>query len=50
MNKLEIGNWHEKKGYKYGKYKQAIDYIKANGYAAFIEIAKLWNGTFGKYH
>jgi hypothetical protein len=44
-----IQDWHGKNGYKYGKYKQAIEYIKENGYPAFIDIAKCWKGPYGKY-
>ena len=44
-----IQDWHSKKGYKYGKYRQAIEYVKAHGYAAFIEIATNWKGPYGKY-
>jgi hypothetical protein len=45
-----IQNWHGKKGYKYTKYKQAIEYIRENGYRDFIEIAGKWKGPYGKYH
>jgi hypothetical protein len=47
---VTIKNWHGKKGYKYSKYKQAIEYIRKNGYKSFIEIAKQWRGPYGKYH
>jgi adenosine deaminase len=43
-----IGDWFAKKGYKYQKYKQAIEFIRENGYSDFIEIADKWKGTFGK--
>lgn len=45
-----IQDWHGKNGYKYRKYKQAIEYIRKNGYKNFIEIAKNWKGPYGKYH
>ena len=34
-------------GYKYGKYKQALAYIRAH--AAFLNAAKHWTGAYGKY-
>ena len=27
-------------GYKYGKYKQALEYIRAHGHAAFLNVAE----------
>ena len=36
-------------GYKYGKYKQALEYIRANGHAAFLNTAEHWTGAYGKY-
>jgi hypothetical protein len=44
-----IQNFHTHEGYKYGKYKQAIAYIKSSGYDAFLEKADKWNGAYGKY-
>lgn len=38
-----------KKGYKYKKYRQALEFIRENGYAKFIEIADTWRGPYGKY-
>ena len=35
--------------YKYGKYKQAPEYIRANGHAAFLNAAKHWTGAYGRY-
>jgi len=43
-----IGDLYGKKGYKYKKYKQAIEFIKENGYPDFIKLANNWNGAFGK--
>ena len=45
-----INEFHGKNGYKYKKYKQAIEYIKDNGYAEFLRIADRWNGAYGKYN
>jgi len=44
-----IQEFHNHAGYKYVKYKQAIAYIKDNGYEAFLKIADSWVNTFGKY-
>lgn len=43
-----IGDWYSKNGYKYKKYKQAIEFIKKNGYPYFIKLASKWNGAYGK--
>ncbi len=44
-----LNNFYSKNGYKYGKYKQAIDFIRKNGYDVFIEIADKWSNAYGKY-
>jgi len=44
-----IQDFHNKKGYKYSKYKQAIEFIRNNGYSQFIEIADKWKNAYGKY-
>lgn len=44
-----VNDFYNKNGYKYGKYKQATEYIKENGYDAFIKIADKWNNAHGKY-
>ena len=36
-------------GYKYGKYKQALEYIRTHGYSAFLKAAEHWTGAHGKY-
>jgi hypothetical protein len=38
-----------KNGYKYRKYHQALDYIRANGYARFLAVAGGWKIQYGKY-
>ena len=43
-----IQDFYAKNGYKYKKYRQAIEFIKENGYSAFIELADKWNGAYGK--
>ncbi len=36
-------------GYKYSKYKQALAFIRANGYTAFMNAADHWKNAYGKY-
>lgn len=43
-----IQTFHNHAGYKYAKYKQAIAFIRANGYAAFLARAAGWSGACGK--
>lgn len=43
-----ISRLYEKKGYKYGKYKESNDFIRKNGYAAFFKSADMWKGPYGK--
>ena len=38
-----------KNGYKYTKYKQAIMFIRENGYEKFFLIANTWKMQYGKY-
>ena len=46
----EIMNvFHSKHGYKYMKYRQAIEFIRENGYVKFIEIADTWKNAYGRY-
>ena len=44
-----IQTLHEHVGYKYGKYKEAIQFIKQNGYFSFLRIANTWKMQYGKY-
>ena len=44
-----IQGFFAKNGYKYKKYKQALEYIKKNGYEKFISIADGWKMQYGKY-
>lgn len=44
-----IQEFHHHSGYKYGKYKQAIAYIKEHGYNDFFESADSWSNAYGKY-
>jgi hypothetical protein len=43
-----IGSLYAKNGYKYKKYKRAIEFIKKNGYQKFIKSADEWKGAYGK--
>lgn len=43
-----IQAFHNHAGYKYGKYKQSIAFIRAHGYADFLERAAAWTGAYGK--
>jgi hypothetical protein len=44
-----IQELHNKNGYKYKKYKEAILYIRTNGYEKFFEIANKWKMQYGRY-
>lgn len=44
-----IKDFHGKNGYKYKKYGQAIEFIRKNGYDAFVKIAGKWKNAYGKY-
>lgn len=43
-----IQAFHGHAGYKYGKYRQAVAYIRAHGYAAFLEKSAAWTGAYGR--
>ena len=44
-----LAGFHGKLGYKYGKYRQALLYIRAKGYAAFLAVAEKWTNAHGRY-
>ncbi|MDD3421893.1 MAG: DUF3795 domain-containing protein [Methanocellales archaeon] len=44
-----IQDFYNKKGYKYKKYRQSIEFIRKNGYDDFIKIADNWKGPYGKF-
>jgi len=44
-----IQEFHNKNGYKYKKYKEAVVFIRKNGYEKFIKIANKWKMQYGKY-
>ena len=39
---------YTKNGYKYKKYMESADYIRANGYAQFLKAAGKWKCAYGK--
>ena len=43
-----ISTFHAKKGYKYGKYRQSIEFIAKKGYLAFLRCANAWKGPYGR--
>ena len=43
-----IQGFYDKSGYKYKRYRQALEYIRDKGYDSFIERADRWNGPYGK--
>ena len=43
-----IQDFYRKNGYKYGKYREAIEFIKVHGYHEFLEKAKQWKGAYGR--
>ena len=43
-----IGGWFSKNGYKYKKYKQALEFIRKNGYSEFFKLADKWKNAYGK--
>ncbi|KYC45031.1 MAG: hypothetical protein APG12_01480 [Candidatus Methanofastidiosum methylothiophilum] len=44
-----IQSFFNKNGYKYKKYKKAIEFIQINGYSNFIKIADNWKNAYGRY-
>ena len=44
-----IQTFYVKNGYKYKKYKEALNFIRSEGYDVFIQIADGWNMQYGKY-
>lgn len=36
-------------GYKYTKYKQALEFIRTRDYAAFLQVTESWKNAYGKY-
>ncbi|HNR43580.1 MAG TPA: DUF3795 domain-containing protein [Methanofastidiosum sp.] len=44
-----IQSYYNKNGYKYTKYRQALEFIRENGYTKFIKISEKWKNAYGKY-
>jgi len=42
-----LQGFYGKTGYKYKKYQESLEFIRGNGCAAFLKIAKRWNGPYG---
>jgi hypothetical protein len=40
--------FYGKKGYKYQKYRQSMEYLRTHGYDSFLEAAAKWKGAYGK--
>jgi hypothetical protein len=38
-----------KTGYKYGKYRQALEYIRGHGIDEFVAVADTWTSAYGRY-
>jgi len=43
-----ISGFFSKNGYKYGRYRQSTEFIRAYGHAAFIAQADDWRGAYGR--
>ena len=43
-----IRGFYTKNGYKYKKYMQSSEYIRANGYAKFLKATSKWKCAYGK--
>jgi hypothetical protein len=43
-----INGLYSKTGYKYGKYRQSIEFIRESGYTKFMNVADAWTGPYGK--
>jgi len=44
-----LQDFYGKSGYKYKKYRESLEFISANGRAAFLKIAKRWNRPYGRF-
>lgn len=43
-----INEFFGKNGYKYRKYRESLEFIRAHGYAAFLAQADSWKGAYGR--
>lgn len=42
-----VQGFFDKNGYKYRKYREALEFIRAHGYGEFIAAATQWTGAYG---
>lgn len=45
-----LNGFFSKNGYKYKKYKESLDYIRASGYAQFLTASSAWTRQYGKFN
>lgn len=43
-----VNEFYNKNGYKYHKYRQAVMFIRNNGYGKFVKIADTWKNALGR--
>lgn len=43
-----LAGFYGKNGYKYKKYREALEFIRLNGYQEFLVLADQWKGPYGK--
>jgi hypothetical protein len=43
-----LQGFYAKNGYKYRKYRQSLQFMKAHGYDSFLQAAQKWKGAYGK--
>lgn len=43
-----IQGFFGKKGYKYGRYRQSLEFIRERGYRDFLKAARGWKGAYGR--
>jgi hypothetical protein len=43
-----IRGFQSKKGYKYRKYRESLEFIRNRGYPAFLRLADTWKGPYGR--
>ncbi len=44
-----LASFYAHESYKYKKYQQATEFIRAHGYDAFFRVADHWRGAYGSY-
>ena len=43
-----LQDFYSKKGYKYKKYKESMEFIRIHGYDSFLKNANKWKGAYGR--